>query len=433
MACRSLIYRLHVSWPIRRVPRAIFEFNIGHQHMKSFADDHDSSIFFISPHKATNVLNWSGTLNSLYRALEARNSAIPIIELNGAWLPKIARQIDRVLYFLGFTFESQMTTAYAVSVGLFISAQLALMPKGPIVAVAASNYLPYLMTRRRIVYISDATFRAAAQLYPAMKNLPAWLSRQCDRHEALTLKKADFIILPSKWASDSARIDYGTDPERIYELPFGANIEREVIERYYVPKFINGNTIKFLFASADWRRKGGDKAIEICKALRAAEIDARLIVVGNAPEHVRELNFVEPRGFLKKSDPVQLAEICRAYQEAHFLLLPTQGDASPIVFAEAQAFGTPPITHQVGGTGSSIENGKTGMLLPLDASPEQFVASIFPYLRNPHMYESLSLNCRRWYREQTQWSRWGELIFRLCELGDEGAVDSQPRASDDQK
>jgi glycosyltransferase involved in cell wall biosynthesis len=378
-----------------------------------------SSIFFVSAHKATNVLNWSGTLNSLYRSLEARNSSIPIVALDGAWLSKIAKQINRALFFLGFTFDIQLTTPYAVCAGLLISARLVFLPKGPIVAVAASNYVPFLITRRQIVYISDATFRAAARLYPEMKTLPPWLSKQCDRHEALTLRKADFIILPSKWASDSAKLEYGTNPEKLFELPFGANIAREVIEKHYVPKSINANTVQLLFASADWKRKGGEKAIEICSALRATGVNAHLTVVGNAPEHVKRLEFVKFKGFLRKSDPDQLVEICRAYQEAHFLLLPTQADASPIVFAEAQAFGVPPITHEVGGTASSIEHGNTGLLFPLGASPVLFTEGILPYLRNPALYNLMSQKCRRWYFDNAQWSRWSELIFRLCELRDE--------------
>jgi glycosyltransferase involved in cell wall biosynthesis len=388
----------------------------GMKTMKSVTENSKNSIFFVSAHKATNVLNWSGTLNSLYRSLEAKNSRIPVVALDGGWLSKIAKQINRVLFFLGIPFDVQMTTPYAVCAGLLISARLILMPRGPIVAVAASNYVPFLVTRRQIVYISDATFRAGAKLYPELKRLPNWLSKQCDRHEALSLKKASFIILPSKWASDSAKLDYGTNAEKLFELPFGANIPREVIETHYVHKSINNNTIQLLFASADWKRKGGDKAIEICSALRAAGVNAHLIVVGNAPEYVKRLEFVQFKGFLRKSDPDQLVEICRAYQEAHFLLLPTQADASPIVFAEAQAFGVPPITHEVGGTASSIEHGNTGLLFPLDASAVQFAEGILPYLRNPALYNRISQKCRRWYLHSAQWSRWSELIFRLCEL-----------------
>jgi glycosyltransferase involved in cell wall biosynthesis len=373
-------------------------------------------IVFLSAHKATNILNWSGTLSSLLRSLESKSATTQVVALDGAWLSTIARQIDRVLFSLGMTFESQLTTIYAFLAGIFTSVRLVFLPAGPIVAVAASNYVPFLLTRRTIIYISDATFASAAKLYPEMKSLPRWLFRQCDNHEALTLKRATFIILPSKWAAESAKTDYGIAAEKIFLLPFGANIAKDVIEAHYVPKCVDGSAVQLLFASADWSRKGGDKAIEVCRALQAHGVNVRLTVIGRAPEHIRALDFVEYKGFLRKDDPKELTEMCEAFQKAHFFLLPTQADASPIVFAEAQAFGVPPVTHEVGGTASSIEQGTTGLLFPLTASPAQFAEAIIPYLQSPAMYEQLSRNCRAWYLGNTQWNRWSDLVFQLSKL-----------------
>lgn len=374
-------------------------------------------VVFLSAHRATNILNWSGTLNSLLRSLEARNPAIPVRTLDGGWLSSVAKQVNRALFFFGITFDVQLTTLYAFTAGMFTSARLIFLPPGPIVAVAASNYVPFLITRRKIVYISDATFAAAAKLYPEMKSLPRWLFRQCDNHEALTLRRATFVILPSKWAVESAKADYGIKPEKIFELPFGANIAMDVIEAYYVPKHIHSDAVRLLFASADWSRKGGQKAIEVCEALQGLGVNVHLTVIGRAPEHIRTLDFVEFKGFLRKDDPEALIEICEAFQKAHFFLLPTQADASPIVFAEAQAFGVPPVTHNVGGTASSIMHGETGLLFSLAASPAQIAEGILPYLDNPAMYEQMSRNCRAWYLENAQWSRWSEMVFRLCQLG----------------
>lgn len=375
-----------------------------------------NSIVFLSAHKATNVLNWSGTLNSLLRSLEAGNPATDVVALDGSWLSALAMQVNRVLYYFGIKFDCQLTTPYAFLAGLLTSARLAFLPNGPIVAVAASNYVPYLLTRRTIIHISDATFSAAAKLYPAIMSLPRWLFDQCEKHEDLTLKRASFVILPSRWAADSAKTDYGVSAEKIFVLPFGANISKEIVEANYEDKRMDGKIVRLLFASADWSRKGGDKAIEICRALQSLGVDARLTVIGRAPEHIQALNFVEFKGFLRKDDPKELAEICDAFRRAHFFLLPTHADASPIVFAEAQAFGVPPISHEVGGTASSIKHGATGLLFPLAASPAEFAEGVLPYVRDPAMYNELSRNCRAWYLESAQWSRWSDLVFRLCRL-----------------
>ena len=230
-------------------------------------------------------------------------------------------------------------------------------------------------------------------------------------NEAKTLRRACAIIVPSRWASDSVKSDYGIAPERIFELPFGANIPPELIEKYYSPKSIVGTTLNLLFVSADWKRKGGDKAVEICRALINRGISARLIILGKAPESVGQLEFVDAKGFLRKSNSAELAEICRAYRDAHFLVLPTTADASPIVFSECRAFGVPPITHRVGGTSSAIDHGQTGLLLPLDAAADRFADELAHYARDFALYEKMSGECRKWYVEKAQWSNWVALIL----------------------
>ncbi|MGE5510068.1 MAG: glycosyltransferase family 4 protein [Bacteroidota bacterium] len=373
-----------------------------------------TTLIFLSPHDPTNVLNWSGTLTSLYQALENETGAESLRKIDGGWLDSAAQQVNRILYHLGLRFDCRYSTAFAMCAGLYTSARLLFVPDGLIIAVAASNYVPYLFTRRRIIYISDATFRAAAKLYPTLKALPTWLHRQFDNNEARTLHKAEAIILPSKWAAESAELDYGVERARIFEIPFGANIPNHLIDKYYQQKSIERGDVNLLFVSADWKRKDGDKAVDICRTLLRQGVAARLAIVGDAPEHVRKLDFVDAKGFLKKTNEAQLAELCRAYREAHFLVLPTRADASPIVFSECRAFGVPPITHDVGGTSSAISHGDTGLLLPLQATPEQFAEELLTYISDPALYGALSEKCRLWYLEKAQWRNWSHLIISLA-------------------
>jgi glycosyltransferase involved in cell wall biosynthesis len=378
----------------------------------------NKTLIFLSAHDPTDVLNWSGTLYALHQALEKNEAGVKLRYVSGGWPDKLAQQINRALLFIGIKLDCRFSTVYSVCSGLYVSTRLLFMPNGPILAVAASNYAPYLITKRPLIYISDATFRAAARIYSDLKDLPNWLYRQFDRNEALTLQRAKATILPSKWASDSAKVDYGVPPERIFELPFGANISDHLIEEYYTPKTAARQPVNLLFVSADWERKGGDKAIEICRALMQRGIDARLVIIGSAPDYVAQIEFVEAKGFLNKSDPAQLRSICEAYRQAHFFVLPTNADASPIVFSECRAFGVPPVTHAVGGTSSAIDHGRTGLLLGLDASPEQFAEALAPYIQDSRLYATLSAKCRAWYLERAHWSNWSKLVIKLAGLDD---------------
>jgi glycosyltransferase involved in cell wall biosynthesis len=119
-------------------------------------------------------------------------------------------------------------------------------------------------------------------------------------------------------------------------------------------------------------------------------------------------------GFLRKSDPEQLKQICEAYRKSHFLVLPTKADTFGIVFCEAQAFGVLPVTYDVGGTGSAVVNGETGLLLPLDAEAKRFAEEILRYINNPELYHDLSERCRNHYLDRANWRTWSKLILELA-------------------
>jgi glycosyltransferase involved in cell wall biosynthesis len=233
-----------------------------------------------------------------------------------------------------------------------------------------------------------------------------------------TLSRTRFALYSSEWASKSARLHYGVSIEKIYQIPFGPNITDDLINRYYSPKSVASTPeIVFIFVSVDWGRKNGNKAIDVCRLLVESGIRVRLILVGHVPESARRINFVDYRGFLRKSDPEQLLELCRVYRESHFLLLPTTAEAFGIVFSEAQAFGIPPVTHDVGGVGSAVTDGKTGLLLPLGAPPAEFAKAIMRYISEPERYRDLSLHCRDHYLQRANWGSWSTLIFQLSHQG----------------
>jgi glycosyltransferase involved in cell wall biosynthesis len=366
------------------------------------------------PHDST---KWSGTLHSIYQALEDQKGSWNFKCARGAlgFFDLGARAINKALKWFAFNIDCRFSTAYALLVGAYVTIRFLLIKDCTFVTITSSNEMAYFMTRQPIIYISDATFRLICDLYPDFRAFPRWMRDQGDRNEARSLSKARFVIYPSRWASESARTHYGVPPEHIFEIPFGPNIPDNIISQYYVSKTMKAEEeIRFIFVSADWERKGGDIAIDICQLLIDKGHNVRLITVGSTPDHAKKRNFVDDRGFLSKSDPHQLAKICQAYREAHFLLLPSIADASPIVFSEAQAFGVPSIAYDVGGVGSAVLQDRTGLLLPLGASAEMFAKEITRYLRDPSGYAELSQNCRNRYLTQSNWHRWAKLIFQLA-------------------
>jgi len=377
-------------------------------------------LIFLSAHDPRDITKQSGLPYSLFQALTDHSADNPfsvrITWIGGGLrlLDLAARVVNKAFRKIGFPINCCYSTPYAMIAGCYLTIRFLFVRNGPVLAIAASNYLPYVITKRNVIYISDATFHAICNLYPVFKSLPKWLKAQGHRNEMKALAKTQFALYPSQWASKSAHLDYGIPIDRIYQLPFGPSIPDNMIKRYYSTKSIASvQEIVVIFVSTDWTRKNGDKAINVCRLLIEAGLRTRLILVGLVPEYARHLDFVDYRGFLHKSDPAHLTELCQAYRESHFLLSPTTAEAFGIVFSEAHAFGVPPVAYDVGGTGSAIVPDITGLLLPLGASPEMFAKKILQYVHDPELYGELSLRCREQYLQRANWRQWSALIFQL--------------------
>ncbi len=370
-------------------------------------------IIFLTPYDPRDVRKWSGTIHSIYSALSNNPEGVEVLTINAGWITFCARALNKLFRLAGIHIDWRFSTAFALLTGAYLSIRLLFFGKAVIVAIAASNYLPYLKTRKLIIYISDGTFRLISESYPDFMAFPNWLKKQGDRNELISLRKSRYVIYPSRWASNSAKTQYAIPAARIFEIPFGPNIPDNLINEHYAPKSIGKREIRIVYVSADWARKNGDQAIEICRHLIGAGAKVRLITIGRTPAYVRQIDFVNDRGFLNKSDPKQLGELCDAYRTAHFFLMPTKSDASPIVFSEAQAFGVPPVSYDVGGVGSAIEHGKTGLLFPLGTSSETFAEEMMRYINNAELYRQLSERCRNWYLDRANWSNWSKLIIQL--------------------
>jgi glycosyltransferase involved in cell wall biosynthesis len=376
-------------------------------------------IILVTPYDPHDVSNWSGTVSFLFGALVRDQSGIDIQYIRGPLgvLDLIARGTNRFLRNFGISLDCRFSTVFALITGAYLTARLSFVKSGTLLGIASSNYFGYIRTTKEIIYISDGTFRAINALYPAFKKFQRWLQVQGDKNEQKTVSKARYIIYPSRWAIESAKQDYGVASDKIFEIPFGPNISDDWITRYYAQKSVSGaRQTKLLFVSADWKRKNGDEAVEICRALIESGVDAHLMVIGDAPR--TKPDFVTYWGFLRKSDPKQLAKLCQAYQDAHFLLLPTIADASPIVFSEAQAFGLPSITYNVGGTSSAILHGETGLLFPVGTRAKEIANEISRHVRNPELYQNISINCRRRYERSANWDSWSKVILKIVKNED---------------
>ncbi|NLE74759.1 MAG: glycosyltransferase family 4 protein [Actinobacteria bacterium] len=282
-----------------------------------------------------------------------------------------------------------------------------------------TNPIAYSRTYKPIVFWGDGTLAGLMRLYPDHCNLCAETIRDGHRAERLALGKCHLAIYSSDWAARSAIEDYGADPAKVKVVPFGANIDcSRTVQDIRANLGNKGyDTCRLLFVGVDWYRKGGDIALQVVTLLNRRGLPAELHVVGcHPPGELPE--FVKVHGFVSKATGEGQRLLDDVFSQAHFFILPTRADCTPVVFPESCSFGLPILTTNVGGIPTIIRDGRNGFAYPPDADPEQYCDTIERLWSSRQEYERLALSAFQEYSERLNWGvagrRVAELLQEFC-------------------
>ncbi|MCO5187163.1 MAG: glycosyltransferase family 4 protein [Anaerolineae bacterium] len=266
--------------------------------------------------------------------------------------------------------------------------------------------LVFLRSAAPVIFRTDTTFIGQERDWPLYDSLSlkycVWLERQ-------VFDRCAIVITHSTWSRSILVDDYGLDLERIVVFANPAALPPQTVPpSVAVPgaKRIE-YPIRLLLVGRDYRRKGIDKAIEITRMLNSAGVPSRLTVCGLSGNSTGNVEFA---GQYDKSDPTQLKKYTDLYSSAHLLLHPAIFDASPIVTSEAAAFGTPTITNDVGGLGTSVKHGESGIVLPKGSPVSAYVAAIQELVGNPERYYTLCRTTRLRYERELNWESAGKVL-----------------------
>ncbi len=230
------------------------------------------------------------------------------------------------------------------------------------------------MSRIPTVVSIDATPRQIDQLggsynhkvQPGMvESAKRGLHRRC-------FNDAAALVTWSKWAAGSLIDDYGVDPSRITVIPPG--VVPHVWQRQE-PRSGADDTVRILFVGGDFERKGGDLLVGAFDRLRqdpelssdGLSVELHLVTSADVPAtpsvHVH-------RGLTPNSP-----ELIDLFHRCDIFALPTRGDCTPVVLAEAATAGLPSVATDVGAISESVLDGTTGHLV------EPTVESVYEALR----------------------------------------------------
>lgn len=344
----------------------------------------------------------SGTTFQVFKALSRQNN------LNVFWIPFNDNFLSRLWLNLQKIVSKVLRITMACDRSpLYIRLKEKNIDK-QMLAKADVLYCPFtqlVSVEKPTVYMSDALYHSMINYYwdadPKSKAVKIG-----DRTQQMVLDHAKKIVLPCQWAIDTALGYYHQSPEKVSLAEYGPNID----EKDIVPhKWNFDGHLHVLFLGVDWKRKGGDKAVEACKWLNENGVNSTLHIVGpsSLDENTKALKFIDYIGFLNKNDKTQYERIKTLISLCHCMLLPTRAECAGIAFCESTANGLPCFSYHTGGVPNYVLNGKNGYLLPLEANGEDFGMKIKTCLENGEL-EQMSKTCLEVYRNILNWNVWGQ-------------------------
>lgn len=345
--------------------------------------------------------SWSGIPWYSHRELLRRFPDTHVIET--PLLDKVTANVA-VLEKAGFSVRRRHVVAQYYS--KVINRQLEKLKPDAVVAVAAAHKVAYIDPKWPLVYAADAMYATVVDYYGKYAALNQRTRLQGNVVQRALLERVDRALLCSQWAVDAAREAYGLPAEMLQAVPMGANLD--VDPGFQLP--IMDGPLTLLFVGFDWERKGGSILLEVWRELRRRTGDAELHIVGARPREAMDLDGVIIHGRINKSDHDDYLRLTELYRRSSFFVMPSREEAFGIVYCEAAAFGRPAVAARTGGVVGIIEDDRTGLLLPLDATVADYADRILATWERPELYAAMCLNARREYETRLNWNAWGDAV-----------------------
>jgi hypothetical protein len=169
-----------------------------------------------------------------------------------------------------------------------------------------------------------------------------------------------------------------------------------------------------LFLGVDWKRKGGEIAVDAIKWLNENGIKSVLHIVGiqELDSSIANLPYVDNVGRLNKNDATQYNRLIELIKGSHCMLLPTMAECAGIAFVEASAYGLPSFTHDTGGVKDYVMNGVNGYTLPLGSTAEDFGRKIKECVQNGELGK-MSETAIELYKSTLNWDNWAKEVTKV--------------------
>lgn len=350
---------------------------------------------------------WSGTPLHMLRALQLRFDVVLVI---GDRWPPWYRPLGRALKLLsGGRFAHSWSPAYGSFAARRTKRRLRKTAPDVVIAIAATDIAYLLPPELPLVSIGDAVIPELVTYYDMYRRLPRRLQKRAEKAEEAAFERSIMVHFPSAWGVESAKRHYGVPVEKLLKIAWGANSPFQPRE----PRTLKPGPIRLLFVGSDWNRKGGPIAIATVEELNRRGLSCALDVVGcQKPAEIGADDRIRFHGFVHKTTAEGRKLLEALYAEASLFFLPTTAEAYGIVFAEAAHHGLPSVAYATGGVTSVVRADETGLLLPPEAAPIDFAATIEALVSDPEAYARMSRTALADARDRLNWDVWSQQLER---------------------
>lgn len=368
-------------------------------------------IAYITKYDALDIHYWSGTGYYISKTLENQNNILDYINSVEIREPLFHKTKRHYLKLLKRNYSYFRTIQYANEVVKLIAPKI--KSDSDIIFSPGSIPLALLEIEKPKVIYTDACFAGIINFYKEFSDLPLKVIEQGHYLEKKALDSASLILYSSDWAADTAIKYYNINPNKIKVIPFGANIENDInfseIKSIVLER--SRSVCNLLFIGVDWKRKGGQIALETARLLNKEGLKTKLHIVGvrNLPiENLPE--FAENHGFISKTTLEGRETLSKLFCQSHFLIVPSRAEAYGLVFAEASSYGLPSLATSVGGIPTVVTDDVNGKLFSLFSNANEYASYVHTMFMDASKYQNLAFSSFYEYKKRLSWSAAGETI-----------------------
>ncbi|MCL6647180.1 MAG: glycosyltransferase family 4 protein [Chloroflexi bacterium] len=180
--------------------------------------------------------------------------------------------------------------------------------------------------------------------------------------EGLNARRADGVVVTSRYCAEAVVQHYRVDPVRLRIVPEGIDLARW---RQPLPAAGDGATI--LCVARQYPRKRVADLLHALVAVRREVPAAHAVIVGDGPEHAALRKLAAQLGLegaVRFTGALSDEQVQACYRQADLFCLPSVQEGFGIVFLEAMASGLPIVATTAAAVPEVVPAGRAGLLVP---------------------------------------------------------------------